>query len=242
MKNLYVILVRPQVPENIGFSIRVCANFKVENLFIVAPENFDMNRIKRTATQIGSKLIDKMRLFGKLEEATKDMQYIIGTTARTGTQRKVYYTLDERASYIAGLSQINKVAILMGNERTGLTNEELLMCDEVITIPTEASSSLNLSHALAIILYEVYKKSSAPVKLEKPKIISPEKKKRILDLTIETIKLLDYIPHNNEVLWKRNVKEIIDKFIFSERDAKIIMGFMRAIQKKIKDHGSKNSK
>ncbi|MEO0278475.1 MAG: TrmH family RNA methyltransferase, partial [candidate division WOR-3 bacterium] len=62
MKNLYVILVRPQVPENIGFSIRVCANFKVENLFIVAPENFDMNRIKRTATQIGSKLIDKMRL------------------------------------------------------------------------------------------------------------------------------------------------------------------------------------
>jgi tRNA/rRNA methyltransferase len=158
----------------------------------------------------------------------------IETTARLGEQRKVNYSLVEFVPDIVGLLEENKVAILFGNERTGLTNEELLSCDETITIPTYNNTSLNLSHALAIVLYEIHKNIEKP-RLEKEiKLASPKEKELIFNMLIEVIKEVNYIPHNNETLWMRNIKEFINNLNLTSRNSKIFLGLLRSTIKKLR--------
>lgn len=233
IKNVTVVLVRPKFSENIGFCARVCANFGVKDLRLVEPENFNHEIAKKTATNIGKEVLENIKIYTNLKEATMDTNFVIGTTARLGEQRKVNYNIGDFVKEIVNLiNNDNKVAILFGNERTGLTNEELLFCDETITIPTFNNTSLNISHALSIILYEIYKNVSNPTS-KKQKLVDPKTKEIIFNLLIDLIKRVEYIPHNNEVLWMRNIKEFLNHLNLTERDSKIFLGLLRAIIRKL---------
>mgnify|MGYP001772880983 CR=1 FL=1 len=233
IEKVAIVLVRPKFSENIGFCARVCANFGVENLILVEPENFDYEVAKKTATNIGKSVLENIKIYDNLKEAVKDMNFVIGTTARLGKQRKVNYNVGDFTKEIINLiNNDNRVAILFGNERTGLTNEELFFCDETITIPTFNNTSLNISHALSIILYEIYKNISNPSS-KKQKLADPKTKEIIFNLLIDLIKKVEYIPHDNEILWMRNIKEFLNHLNLTEKDSMIFLGLLRATIRKL---------
>ena len=98
----------------------------------------------------------------RIDEALGSFNYIVGTTARLGKARGPFISPRAVARDIADISQKNKVALLFGPEDTGLANEELRLCHAVVTIPTSREfTSLNLSHAVMILCYEIFIASSA---------------------------------------------------------------------------------
>ncbi len=213
--------------ENIGSSARACANFGIPNLIVVNPENpIEIEKAKAMATRVGEKVLDSMKIFSSLEEALKDFNYALGTTARLGRKRLVYFTPEEISKEICELSIKNRIAILFGNERMGLSNEELLFCEKVISIPTTENASLNVSQAVIIVLYEIFKQAASPV-FPKPALAKKEELETCFKIIEATLEAIDYVPYENKTLWMTNIRRFLTKFELTSKEVKIIQGFCR---------------
>jgi len=160
LANLAVVLFRPKLSDNVGATARAMANMGCENLYVVAPRDFDLGRARVLATPRGWPVLDRMVMADDLAEVLAPFQVVYGTTARTGGWRRAGVLAPETAALRATkhMREGGRVAILFGPEDQGLTNEETLVCSRLITIPTSGeASSLNLAQAALIVLYEVLK-------------------------------------------------------------------------------------
>ncbi|NLM00767.1 MAG: RNA methyltransferase [Treponema sp.] len=160
-----IILCNPEGSLNIGSVCRAMANMGFSNLRIIGKkENYDENKVNTMAIHATS-IWRKAQFFNSIHEATKDCTLVAGTTRRRGKKRKNWLlTADEFAKNFTTENN-GKIAIVFGNERTGLTDDELNECTIGVTIPTDDNfPSLNLSHAVQIICYELHKnlKNSTP--------------------------------------------------------------------------------
>jgi len=160
LANLAVVLFRPKLSDNVGATARAMANMGCENLYVVAPRDFDLGRARALATPRGWSILDRMVIADDLAETLAPFEAVYGTTARTGGWRRAGQLTPETAAIraVERMREGGRVAILFGPEDQGLTNEETLVCSRLVTIPTsEEASSLNLSQAVLIVLYEVLK-------------------------------------------------------------------------------------
>ncbi|PMP64577.1 MAG: RNA methyltransferase [Caldimicrobium thiodismutans] len=227
LSNLAVVLVNPLYPENIGSVARACANFGIEELILVKPEDLTRLPMEAMATKAGLPILEKMKIYETLPEAIENFNLVIGTTARLGKRRLVHYTPKEIAKEICDLSINNRIAILFGNERLGLSNEDLFYCDKVITIPTTEKASLNVSQAVVIILYEIFQEASSGPNLKKPELATQKEINTMFKLIEATLRAIDYIPHQNPILWLTNIRRFLTSRELTSREVKIIMGFCR---------------
>lgn len=229
LSNIAVVLVNPLYPENIGSVARACANFGVEELILVNPEDLTRLPMEAMATKAGLPILEKMKIYENLPQALENFNVVIGTTARLGKRRLVHYTPREIAKEICELSLNNRIAILFGNERLGLSNEDLFYCDKVVTIPTTEKASLNVSQAVVVILYEIFQQASGALKLPKPELATQKEINTMLKLIEATLKAIDYMPHQNPVLWLTNIRRFLTSRELTSREVKIIMGFCRQL-------------
>lgn len=223
-----VVLVEPKYPENIGAAARACANFGVRNLRVVSPRVMDWERILTMATRVGEEVAKDLKVFDSLNDALSDCNYVVGSTARLGAHRKVHKTLREVACDVASYSVNNRVALVFGNEKWGLTNEQLYMCHDVFTIPTEGGSSLNVAQAVVVTLYEVYQAASQ-VALPKPQVATVEEQELMYSKIKQVCEAIDFVPHNNTVLWMTSIKRLLAKTELTSKEVKIIVGFCRKL-------------
>ncbi len=221
-----VVLVEPRYPENIGAVARACANFGAERLVVVNPQNLDWTKIRAMATKGGQEFVDKMRICSSLEEALSSFNWAVASTARLGTHRKVYKTLREIAPDIAAKAKNNRVALVFGNEKWGLSNEELFLCNDAFTIPTAGYSSLNVAQAVVLTLYEVFCAASN-VKVEKPKLATYEEQQQMYDRIKELCEVIGYVPHDNVPLWMSSIRRFLSKMELTSREARMVQGFCR---------------
>lgn len=135
-----IILVEPEIPENTGFIARLSANFEYD-MRIVNPE-FNLSKARKTASGAQEKLREA-RIFDTVEEAVDDLDYIVGTKPDRGSSVKEFQPSSE-------------TSIMIGRESSGLTDEELQLCDAVVHIDTGDYSSINQSHASAIIMHSFH--------------------------------------------------------------------------------------
>ncbi len=233
MENLAVVMVETLYPENIGAAARACANFGVRDLILVRPKNLDEEKMRAMATRGGLPVLERLQIFEDLEEALARFHYVIGTTARLGRQRKVFETPRDIASRVIELSQNNRIALLFGNEKWGLTNEDLYHCHTVITIPTTEQASLNVAQAIIIILYEIFSQA-AEVNLKKPQLASVEELEPMYRLLRETLEAVDYVPHDNVTLWMTTIRRFLSRLELTAQEVKIIQGFCRKLLWKFK--------
>jgi len=152
--NIRVVLVEPEYQQNVGYCARTMANFGFDDLRIVGGVKLGAEAVKYSKHAIG--LLKKAKRAKTLKAAISGCSIVIGTTALHGEGRNVLrnaITPREAADKLAATDA--KVALLIGREGTGLTKQELEKCDFVVRIPTSKDyGTLNISHALAIILYE----------------------------------------------------------------------------------------
>jgi tRNA/rRNA methyltransferase len=151
-----IILVQPQLSENIGTAARAMANFGLGDLRLVNPREGWPSDKARSAASGADQVIDGVRVYATLPEAIGDLSFVYATTARSREVAKTVVGPHEAAA--AARSRIaagNGVGILFGRERTGLNNEEVALADEILTLPVNpAFSSLNIAQAVLIVAYE----------------------------------------------------------------------------------------
>ncbi len=179
-KNPSIILVRPQLPENIGMVARVMHNFGLKDLIVVSPRDNWLNNKSINAAKKATKIIKNIKIYDDLEIALSNFSYVVATTNRRRYLEK-NYTNDFK--FIKRKIIVNKkTAILFGPENSGLSNEDLRLSDIIFTIETSSkSNSLNLSHAVTKFLNYVIEK------LENKKFFTPSEKKESMKNNIYSI-------------------------------------------------------
>jgi len=153
---LAVILVQPQMGANIGSVARLMKNFGLSDLRLVNPRDGWPNP-KATPLAAGADdILENLRVFNSLKEASCDLNHLVGTSARRHDIIKEFATPKGAvAALYSGACDGCKVGIAFGSERAGLTNEDLSLCESLVYIPTNPDFySLNLSHAVGMFVYE----------------------------------------------------------------------------------------
>ncbi len=151
-----IVLVEPQLGENIGTAARAMANFGLTDLRIVNPRDGWPSEQARRAASRADHVLDRARVFPSLPAATADLRFTYATTARPReTQKPVRGPQEAALAARRMMSGGAGVGILFGRERTGLTNDEVALADEIVTLPVDpVFASLNVAQAVLILAYE----------------------------------------------------------------------------------------
>ena len=163
--NLKVILVEPNGTLNVGSIARLCANFEVNELRIVSPKCDIFSLEAKKMALKGQKYIDNCKIFNNIEQAILDCDLVLATCGRIDLSNDIECESPEAITkWISSFKEINNLGILFGREDRGLTNIELLLAHKIFNIQTSHNyPSLNLSHAVSIILYELTKCSAKKI-------------------------------------------------------------------------------
>lgn len=238
LKNLVVVMVKTRFPENIGMVARACVNMGVTELILVAPERWSFEKARPLATAKGEALLQRIRITNTIAEAVADCCDVWGTTARTGGWRRAIATPDTAAIEIAeNLTQNNKVALLLGPEDHGLSNEAIEYCTRLLTIPTNPeASSLNVAQATLLVLYEC-----AKAVRKKPATLAggtPESRRinqtesNLLFTTLrETLLAIDYLKHTNSDYFLMPLRRFLGKTNLRRHEFDMIMGICRQVKR-----------
>ncbi len=155
MEPFAIVLFKPKASGNVGAVARALKNMGLSDLRLVAPVDFNRGAAATMAVH-GADVLDSARIYPNLSAALEGCTLTVGTTCRPGPYRSSAHELRETAADLAIASRANKVAIIFGPEDFGLTNEELKLCQRLLTIPTAPEySSLNLAQAVMILAYEL---------------------------------------------------------------------------------------
>lgn len=158
--NIDIVLVEPQGAGNIGSVARAMKNTGFRDLVLVNPCEFHNNEAYSMACKADDVLLGA-KVVGDLGSYLGGANILVGTTRRMGRIRYPVLTLQEATAKIVELASANRVSILFGREDRGLRNEELPLCDILVQIPTDpACPSINLSHAVFLVCYQLYASSS----------------------------------------------------------------------------------
>jgi len=154
-----VILVEPQLGENIGTAARAMLNFGLTDLRLVSPRDGWPNERAKAASSGADLVLENVRLTHSTAEAVADLDYVIATTARVRDIVKPVLTPDTAALKLREvIGSGRKAGILFGPERTGLTNDDIALSDASMMVPVNpAFASLNLAQAVLLVGWEWFK-------------------------------------------------------------------------------------
>ena len=229
LANIAIVLVQPNISENIGAAARAMCNMGLRRLIVVDPPRCDLTRVCKMATQAALDVVEEMEVYATLGEALREFSYVVGTTARLGGQRQVIRTPDRLAEKLVSLAAENRVAILFGPEDRGLTNEDLRFCHSVTTIPTADFSSLNLAQAVMVVCYELFR-----CRLEPPQEFAPRLANRFeLDAMYDQLKdvllRICFINPSNPDYFMNNLRHFGTRMQLRAKEVQIIRGICRQI-------------
>jgi len=151
-----IVLVEPKGPFNIGSVARIMKNMGLGELALVRPVDFKNDEAYRAA--VGAKeILEGALVFDSLPEAIRETNLVVGTTRRSGKLRRVCCSVEELPERIFPALGNGRVSILFGREESGLSNPEADVCNMLVSIPADKNfPSLNLSHAVAVVCYQLF--------------------------------------------------------------------------------------
>ena len=154
-KTLVVVLVEPSGPINVGSVARLCENFSVQELRIISPKCDYLEQEAKKMAVRGLKILEKAMVHKEINSALSDCSRVIATCGRKEHGDIPLNSNKEALCWSLKSEREEKIALVFGREDRGLSNEELLKANKVISLNTsENYPSLNLSHAVAIVLHE----------------------------------------------------------------------------------------
>ncbi|GJL91565.1 MAG: tRNA (cytidine/uridine-2'-O-)-methyltransferase TrmJ [Hyphococcus sp.] len=229
------VLVEPQMGENIGAAARAMLNFGLSGLRLVSPRDGWPNERAGAMAAGASMVIDQTRVFGTTNEALADCNYVLATTARP---REVLIPVLEPAEAAATLkARIDRgenCAVLFGGERSGLSNEDVMRADAIISIPVNpAFASLNLGQAALIVAYEWARadgRKSLAAELYEAEPASKENFERLFGHLIAELDDAGYflVPKKRPTV-ERNIKAALTRAGMTEAEVRTFRGVIKAL-------------
>jgi len=221
-----IILVEPETPGNIGAVARVMANFGFNKLILVNPQCNHLDEEAKNRAKSGLKILEKAKINKNLKQTLKQFHTTIATTAMLGTDYNIPRS-PLSPEQLAKKTLPQKTAILFGRESQGLSNEEVNLVDFVVTIPTPKKyPTLNLSHSVTIILYELANKTST----EHIKLASKAEKDQIMKHINNIINKLTFTTPSKKQTQKTIWKRIFSKSFLTKREAFAVIGFLKKLK------------
>ncbi len=231
-----VVLVEPQLGENIGAAARAMANFGLARLRLVRPRQGWPNDKARMMATGAVRILDGAELYDRLEGAIADCSFVLATTARAHDQAKAVIGPAEAAAEMGPrIAAGETVAILFGRERNGLENDEVALADRIVTLPVNpAFASLNLAQAVVIVAYEWFKLASGgglPFAMPGKSAAAP--KQQLLaffaSLEHELEKVEFFRPPDKRETMQINLRNIFSRMAPTQQDIQTLHGVIMAI-------------
>ena len=222
-----VILVRPQLSQNVGMVARAMMNCGLSELRLVLPRENHLSKEALSASSGAQIILEQARVYSKLEDAISELQYVFATTARVRGIKKTVYSPEEGMNLaVEKISTNQKVGILFGPERTGLENDDIILSDSLITIPLNPiHSSLNLAQAVLLIGWIWWQKSLNKTQKVLLKNLPADKNELniFFNFLIELLDNKGYFKiKNKEESMKNNLKNIFIKSSLSSSEIKTL--------------------
>ena len=228
MNRIAIALIEPLYEMNVGYLARIMANFGFGELYLIEPK-VELYKARKFASH-GYKVLEDAKICG-FRNLTKEFDYLVGTTAIVGKKPTSIFraaiTPEKFAQNLGGFS--GSICLIFGRDTTGLKKEELELCDLITHIPVNTSyPTLNISHAAAIILYEISKKKG----VKKFKNATRKERERLIEYFIELAQRSN-IPKHKITLLKEAIKQVFGRARLRSREATLLMGFCRKLISKI---------
>ncbi|UCC38224.1 MAG: hypothetical protein JSV96_10235 [Candidatus Aminicenantes bacterium] len=222
MSNFTVILVQPQNPENIGLVARNMKNTGFENLRIIRQRELDSKSYK---TAVHSRdILEKTRFYSSLSEATGDLDLIFAATSK---RRKnfPFLSLEDAVTKMFEFPPATKIGLLFGNERTGLTSDELLSSNFRFAITQSARQpSYNLASAILLTLFHIYSSTGlkkTQISWEKP--ISRKEQDECIQLVLDKLEKKKFIHKTNKQHMTEMIYDLFGRLAMTSRDKKLLL-------------------
>ena len=231
-----IILVKPQLGENIGSSARSMKNFGLKKLLVVSPK-FKFPNDKTKVTSVGAiDIIKKAKVFYNIKEAINKFDLIISMSARKRDINKKNISLSELTTLLKKYKNKN-FGFVFGPEASGLSNEDLSFSNYILKIPTNKKfKSLNLSHSVTIICYEIFKNLNYELFYGKGKNLKISSKSKLSSLAQHLIKLLDekkfFIPLEKKRSMILNIHNLIYRLEPNDKEIRILASIISSLNKK----------
>ena len=216
-----VVLTEPKNSGNVGAIARAMANFGFSKLVLVNPRCNHLSQTARNRAKWAQDVLKKVRVVKKIPK----FDTLVATTAKIGTD----YNIARSPISPSQLSSVCKgnTAIIFGRESTGLTNQEIQQADFVVTIPASKKYPvMNLSHSVAVILYELSKQDHT----SHITLASKAEKEQIMKFLKKTLNKMEFATpskkRTQQMIWKR----IIGKSFLTKREAFALMGFFKKLE------------
>jgi tRNA/rRNA methyltransferase len=202
----------------------------IRRLVVSDPYKCDLTRVLKMATHTAEDVVADMEVLDNLEDALSSFQYIVGTTARTGSHRQTVRSPRLLANELIPVSQNNQVAILFGPEDRGLTAKDLRHCDSLVTIPTADFKSLNLAQAVMVLAYELFLASTEESKPFVPRLATSRELEGMYDHLRDTLSRIHFINPENPDYWMLSVRRFCSRIGLRAREVKMIRGVCRQFE------------
>lgn len=226
-----IILLEPAVPGNIGAVARVMKNFSFTNLVLINPYCDHLCDEARNRAKHSQDVLEKAEVMDFF--VVDDYDYLVATTARVGTDYNIPrspLSPRELAAKLKGLDSKKRIGLVIGREGKGMFNEEIEKCDFVVTVPSSTDyPTLNISHAVAVMLYELYNSLSDVTSTSHITPIGKPEKDQIMRMFDNIFSGMRWETkekrETQQILWKK----IIGKAMLTRREAYGVMGFLRKV-------------
>jgi TrmH family RNA methyltransferase len=228
LDRIRVVLVRPKNPGNVGAVARAMKNMGLVDLVLVAPRAFRRSRAEVLAIHARD-VLERARVVASLAEAVADCGRVFGTTCRPGAYRRRAANPREAAVEILEAACGNPVALVFGPEDTGLSNEDLRLCDALVRIPSHADyPSLNVAQAAVVCFYEIFVARHRPLP-EPVQLATSAEVERLLERWKQALLAIGFLHEANPDRILFSLRRLLGRALLEKRDAAILLGIASQI-------------
>lgn len=227
LENVYIILLYPKRSGNVGSIARVMKNFCLTKLRVVSKRRILSTFETKKMAVHAYDVIKNAETFNSLDKAISDLSVVIGATGKFHKDAPTEIDTNFFNKFLS-LSEKNKVGILFGPEDRGLSNEELAMCSYTLTLPANPDyPSLNLSHAVGIVAWELFKniESERPKKIRK--LVTKENMERLYERMQDVYTEIGFLDKINPARIMKALRSMYDRVEISDRELRILLGILK---------------
>lgn len=238
LDNISIILVDTKTPANIGAVARCMMNMGLTCLVLVNPPR-DPNKDAFRLAAGAEAVLDRAATFSSLVDAVAEQGLVIGASRHPGRLRKHPHAPREMAVDIIPLLSKNRTALVFGNEVNGLELADLALCHELVAIPSSPEfPSLNLSHAVMIMAYELFLAAADPVQAQEIEL-APARDQEAFFLHLQkTLQRIGFLETGHPERMMLSLRRIFGKARLDPREAAILRGILRECDRAEKNRGN----
>jgi tRNA/rRNA methyltransferase len=230
--SVHFVLVAPQSAGNVGSAARALKNLGFHALQLVAPECDPLALEARALAVDAGDVLEAARVFPTLDEALQGARTVIGTSARTGRQRRPHYRLDQFAPDLARLAQAGPTAILFGREAHGLSDAELDRCTHLVHFPASADyPSFNLAQSVLLVAYtlrlSLESAPSTPSTMDQEPLADHQSREAMLRHLEAALRAIGYLHEDTAVPMMRRLRRLFGRAELTAGEAAIFRGIAR---------------